>query len=361
MVKKLAVFLMFFALITASAAADLEIGGSFEVAANIAKGDTWSDNDPTTSMERDMAIIIGGETENGMFGAKGALLKNTNFWVYAWWKPIELVMVKMGAVFEDSTWATGMSMEELHNNKFFVRLSNDFAGGVLKDRTGFFVPAMSEAQMERSLQLSVYPIKGLSLNLGFPMDLSAYDNIAEFNYVYNIHAQAAYEIEGVGTAAVSFINAIEDKDEFKQVFAQWEMPIGNSMTAAAGFNMGFNSEVTAPLNIGLSFGWGKYAEDALVVNFRFGVSVPMEDTQDTNIGFDIVPSYDFSFARVYVPFGIGVNLPAADGDSTVHWYVNPYITKKLSVPYFYAGVQIHNNVVGDGIDWAIPLGFRWDF
>jgi hypothetical protein len=363
-VKKIIILLTALVLISTSAAADLNFGGSFELMAEMAKGETWNDNEPRTSLERNMDITLFAATEDGTFSIKGALLRNTNFWVYAWWRPIDIFMIKIGAIFEDSTWATGMDMEALHGNKFKVRPSDDFAGGILGDGTGFFTHEMNDSsgQKERALQLSFYPLKGLTINLGFPMDLSDFKNLAEYNYIYKLHAQAVYEIDGLGEAAVSFINAIDEADKFKQIFAQWRMPLGDSMKLELGLNLGLSPESTAPLNVGLGFGWGDLNEEQLGLNVRVAASIPMEETQDTRIGLDLLPSYDLGILRLYVPFGIGLNLPAADNvDSSFYWSANPYVAKKLGGPFFYAGFRIYKTTVGDGMDWSIPLGFRWDF
>ena len=362
--KKLVVFLTVFTLITASVAADVNLGGSFELMAHLARGETWNDNDPRTAMERDMNISIGAETPDGRFGTLGTLVRNTNFWVYAWWKPVDLFMIKMGSIFEDSTWAeadiAGEGLAGPHANKLNVKPTLNYAGSVLPSSTGFFTPAMTDLQQERALQLSFYPIEGLAVNFAFPMDRSQFNNMAEYNYIYKMHIQAAYAIGDVGEAAVAFINAPESADEFKSIFAQWKMPLGDSMRLELGFNLGFNSEATAPLNIGLGFGWGNPGDDRLVVNVRAGASVAMEDNQATCIGVDLVPMYDFDFMRLYVAGGLGVIMPA-EGDTKVHWSFNPYIAKNLGGPFFYAGFQLYSSTVADGMDWSIPLGFRWDF
>ena len=359
--KKETIILIIFILIAASAAADVNLGGSFEIMANLSRGDTWSGNDPKTAMERDMLISIGAKIDYDKFGVKGALVRNTNFWVYAWWKPIEVFMIKMGSIYEESTWAAAyIAGEGLHDNKFSVRQTEDFAGNVLKSETGFFYPVMTDLQMERALQLSFYPFESLAINLGFPMDRSAFNNMAEYNYIYKLHAQAVYAIDGIGEAAVSFINAPNNAAEFKNIFVQWKMPIGSFLKLELGFNLGFNQELIEPLKIGLGFGWGNLSSDRLVVNVRAGASIPMEDKQDTNMGIDIVPSYDFYLFRLYVPVGIGVNQPV-NNEAVVYWSFNPYVAKNLGGPFFYAGFQLYKSTVGDGIEWAIPLGFRWDF
>ena len=350
---------------------NINIGGSFELMAHLARGETWNDDDPRTGMERDMIITIGAETENNKFGMKGALVRNANWWVYAWWKPVEFFMIKTGAIYEENSWATtditGEGFQGPHANKLNVKPTEDYAGIVLRRETGFLSPAMTDLQKERALQLSFFPLKGLTVNFGFPMDRSAFNNMAEYNYIYKLHAQIAYEIDGIGEAAFSFINAPDAPDEYKNIFAQWKMPIGDFFKLELGINYALNSEITAPLNIGLGLGLGELGRDLFVMNLRAGASIPMEDTQDTNIGTDIVLICDFDFIRLYLPIGIGINMPY-ENENNLYWSFSPYVAKNLGGPYFYAGIQFYNGIWAsgrptstEGINWSIPLGFRWDF
>ena len=351
--------------------ADVNIGGSFELTAHLARGETWNDEDPRTAMERDMIITIGAETDNDKFGIKGALVRNANWWVFAWWKPVDFFMLKTGAIFEEDTWIgsdiTGDGFSGPHNNRLNVKPTEDYAGNVLFRDIGFFAPEMTDGQKELALQLSFYPINGLTLNLGFPMDRSAFNNMAEYNYIYKLHAQVAYEIDGIGEMAFSFINAPDAPEEYKNIFAQWKMPIGDLLKFELGINFALNSEITAPLNIGFGLGLGELSRDRFNINLRAGVSIPMEDTQETDIGTDIVFVYDFDFLRLYIPVGIGINKPIEEEDN-FYWNFSPYVAKNLGGPFFYAGIQLYNGkwasgkpTSTEGINWSIPLGFRWDF
>jgi len=369
--KKSIIIFTAFIFISIPVFAEVNLGGSFELMAHLAKGETSNDDDPRTAMERDMIITIGAETENNKFGIKGALVRNANWWVYGWWKPVEFFMLKTGAIFEENTWAatdiTGEGLRGPHANRLNVKPTEDYAGIVLPRETGFFTPAMTTSQKELALQFSFYPIKGLAINLGFPMDRSAFNNMAEYNYIYQLHAQIAYEINGIGEAAFSFINAPDAPDAFKNIFAQWKMPIGDLLKLELGFNFALNSEITKPLNIGLGLGFGELGRDRFVMNLRAGASIPMEDAQDTNIGTDIVFIFDLEFLNLYLPFGIGINMPK-DNDNILYWSFSPYVAKNLGGPFFYAGIQLYNGVWAsgkptstEGINWSIPLGFRWDF
>jgi hypothetical protein len=374
--KKLIILLTVFTLIGVTTAAQINIGGTFEITANLAMDETWSQNDPRTAMHRDMIINLGAQTPDGSFGAMGSLVRNLEFWVYAWWKPVDFFKLKLGSIFEDSTWVGAVIADDegLHGNKFNTRVTRNFAGNVLANETGFFDPHMTELQIERAMQLSFYPIPGLAINLGFPMDRSAFNNMAEYNYIYKLHAQVAYDF-GFGTAAITFINAVDEPGEFKTVFAHWNMLIGDAMNLELGFNVGFNSSATAPINIGFGFGYGDYEVDGLVVNARLGASIAIEDNENTRIGADIVPSFGMDRYRFYFPVGFALSLPwnprdtprdpstprNSNRDVLFYWSLTPYVSISLNGPYFIGGIRIFNDPVRDGIAWAIPVGFRWDF
>jgi len=346
----------------------LGVGGHYHIGAQLAKGDTETDNDATTGMDVDFEIYVGGHFRN-IFGAKGTLIRNYDFWVYAWWKPVPFFMTRIGTVFEDTTWAgADITGKGFHGNEYYIRQTENFAGNVLQAEVGFFNHIMNAAQERRVLQLSFYPVKGLALNLGVPM-AGANPNTAEDNYIYRLHAQAVYNISGVGEAAISFINAPDAVGNFQNIFAQWKMPIGNAMRFELGVNLGLNAVAFEPLKLGFGFGYGNLEKrDTFVCNFRLGASIAMEDNHATNIGIDIAPSYDFKIFRLYVPFGLGINMPAS-GDENIFWSFNPYIEKRLGGPFLFAGVLLYSGtwastgrlISTDGITWSIPVGFRWDF
>jgi hypothetical protein len=188
------------------------------------------------------------------------------------------------------------------------------------------------------------------------------------NFISKLHAQVAYKMEGIGEAAVTFINAPEGPT-YQNIFAQWTMPIGYDMRLELGGKFGFNKDALEPLETGLGFGYGSLENDTkIVVNARAGASIPMEDNQLTKIGFDALFSYDLNIVRVYVPAGIGIELPTS-GDSRMYWNFNPYVGKRLGGPFVYGGVQLYSgtwNANGrvtstDGLTFAVPIGFRWDF
>jgi hypothetical protein len=120
---------------------------------------------------------------------------------------------------------------------------------------------------------------------------------------------------------------------------------------------------------------GDVDEDDLTLSARLGAAIPMEDGDTTNIGLDVVLSYQLEKFRVFVPVGLGIVL---NGDTLIAWNFNPYIVKDLNGPNFYAGLQLFNggnrfnsnsqinasrinSTNSSQINWAIPMGIRWDF
>ncbi|MDR0476027.1 MAG: hypothetical protein LBH43_20470 [Treponema sp.] len=390
--KRLFVFFLIFALFAAPAFAQMALNGSFDVHAILAQGDTETKADPTTGMGSDLTLVLSGETANGLFGAKGALGRAYSWWAYGWWKPMDMVMVKMGAIYEDSTWAgADLVGWGLNNNDFVTRPTADFAAGLVPEGIGFFSSKMGRYE-KRAMQLSVYPIEGLAINLGFPMQLgsmaagatdNAAPNIAENTYIKQLHAQIVYDL-GMGEAALGFVNGFDKNDTIalqltsdvgmgnqtlgaiklktKDIFVQWKMPIGDAMRIEFGLNYGLyvDDSYSPPINVGLGFGMGSFEnEDQLIVNARVGAIIPMQDGEDPRIGLDVVLSYDLEMFRLYVPVGVSAYL---GDETTVYWSFCPYIAKDLGGPFFYAGIQLYNDAKDDAqINWKVPVGFRWDF
>ena len=412
--RRLFAFFLIFALVGASAFAQFKFSGAFEVRATLAAGDFNSDEistvarggswmaggEPFTGVYRDFQLGLQGETPNGIFGGKVIMHRTQDFAAYLWWKPLEMLMIKMGNIWEDSTWA-GADIADwgLHSNDFSVRATGDFVPhslnstgpGVNKDvplpsGNGFFANSMAGINAEKAaVQISVYPVEGLSVNLGFPVAKNVgLIGLGEWSsdgmevveaYLDHLHTQVVYDA-GVGEVAVSFVNAPETGT--KNIYAQWKMPIGDTMRIEFGANYGIEAKNAAkePIRIGLGWGMGSLDnEDQLVLTSRIGALVPMEDGQDTVIGLDFVVSYDLGVGRLYVPIGLGFTL--AD-EFVLDWGFNPYFTKDLGGPFFYAGLQLYStqyrkrnpNPTGgtpvfakmeNTINWAIPIGFRWDF
>jgi hypothetical protein len=364
---------------TAFAQFALTFGGSAEAGAVLAEDTIIKDQDAKPGARTYWGFTLTGSaaSEEGNVGAKGAFINGVrNYWAYIWWKPMDMFFLKFGNIFEESTWAgSDLTGEKgLHSNEFPVKpgytmFPNGFAGNVLADKTGFY-PGFSSDRIAR-LQVSAYPVEGLSVNLGLEMmrTSSAGFEIMQ-NYIEKLNAQLVYDIDGIGEAAIAFVNGLSDEE--KNIYAQWKMPIGDAMRIEAGINYTIkveNEVLDPPLNLGIGFamdGFGK--NDQMAITARFGAAIPMNDIDHPLIGLDVVFTYDFEdLFKLYIPFGIGLRLPV---EGTIFaWNFHPYLTKKLGGPSFFAGVTFFNGTAQDmviygnkdTINWTIPVGLRWDF
>ena len=332
----------------------------------------------------------GGKVE---FDAAGTTV---NAWAYIWWKPIDQLYLKLGNIFEDTTWAGSdyTTAWGLHGNKldnvrpYFLSPDYDkpggYAGSVLDQGHGFFY--QTQAFSGVALQLTVKPIDNLTFNLGFPMGRNL---TMASNYVDNIHAQVVYSIPLAGEAAVGFVNRPSDdnrENAFKDLYLQWKMFLGQDMNLEtgvdirmAGLTLSNNRHYDGPVNIGI--GWNKgdaEYDDQLVLTARMGIELPLAYLDPTVVALDFVANQALNTgSRLHIAVGFGVQIPNT-GNTLFAWNVNPYYTQDLGGPNFYVGIQLFNggsqwdnyadkfkSVISDSnkdrVNWAVPLGIRWDF
>jgi hypothetical protein len=354
------------------------------------KDDTLdSDKKMTTSAYRDFTLSAVGVSSNEDFGVRAAMERMDTWWGYVWWKPIEQFMLRLGRLDQDSTWA-GADIADwgLHGNDFLVKPKfkggGGYAGNVLPGGNGFFTANFFSDFVDPiddtffgvygkphdiGMQLSAYPLEGLAVNFGFNMageGPTPLDNPTLKNtYVDSLLAQIAYNIAGIGEAAVSYRNAPDDKR--REIFVQWKMPIGMNMKFELGFNMGIvaDSDKNQPLRFSLGYGWGSFDTGAMVINARAAAQIPLEEKENPRIGFDLLFSYNFMSFRAYVPVGIGIAFNSSTDDMEFYWNFSPYISKPFGEGiWFYAGVNLWNGSRfsstrdPDTIKWAVPIGMR---
>jgi hypothetical protein len=179
----------------------------------------------------DFRIVVSGENDDGTFGGLirfrdvGALQTGTatsaagnafgNSFGWVWWKPIDFVRFQIGqnAFGDFANWEivrsgsfygagndAGMGLAMLYS-PFANSLAGNAVTGNLEDAFSVFYAA--------GATLSLYPMEGLSLNIGIPY---ARTSQARADDVYNnILYQAQYKIPDIGRLTVGFqaINAAE--------------------------------------------------------------------------------------------------------------------------------------------------------
>jgi hypothetical protein len=394
--KKIILVITVFALISPMVFGQIAFGGKIDLWGNLAEDYLMDDksDEAEARANGDWEFGFWAGASNDNVGGKGYIHSDlAHIWAYIWWKPVEYFFLKMGAIGEDTTWAgPDLTDKGLHGNDWHSRErtfvggsgnyayeKNGYAGNFLPTATGFYQPSYGKW----AVQVSGY-LGGLALNLGFNFANPTAGTEAKAAYVDGLNLQLVYAIDGVGEAAVSFVNAPEEQP--KNVYAQWKMPIADTMKLEFGANLGFLDENLEPLKFGLGFGLGDYATSTMVLNTRVGLSVPMDDKSgDPLVGFDLVWSYNFDIFRLYVPAGMSLAL----GDETIlAWSFTPYIGRRLGAggPEAYMGVTVYNgsgrdsgpqpgsalrpektvfSLVKDGddknrINWAIPIGMLWE-
>jgi len=382
--KKLVLILVVFALIATPVFSQISIGGMIETYGILGTGDFNTQkeiDDIKTNGDWGLDIAVTAVNLPRTAGGKAVLVNGRHIWAYGWWKPSNILFLKTGNIFEDSTWAADdISGLGFHANKFdIVRPLEAYAGNVLRLGHGFYLPTI-ELGVDPSMQLTLSPIDGLDFNIAVPFQKRGVRNTITDTYVGNLHFQAVYYFDGIGEAAVSFINSPDSNDQeiaAKRIFAQWRMSFGANMRLELGVNYDLsgqtetsNNHPDRPINFGLGFGMGNLETgDPMVINIRLGASIPSIDTDNTLFGFDVLFSYDLGIFRLYLPVGLGLVLPSA-GDPLVAWSFAPYLTKSFLGPYLFFGFNIYNgsrtgdlitNLNDVNLNWSIPIGLRWDF
>ena len=400
--NKLILIIITLMLIPTLVFAQITFSGGIEGYTMLGKWDSVSAEgleDVQTSAGWDLAISAEVFNSNDTAGGKVEFTSedtSVRAWAYVWWKPINQIYLKVGSIFEDSTWAESdyTTIRGLHANTLdnvrpaFIRpdyhKAGGYAGSILNEGHGFFSPTQVFSGVD--LQLTVKPIEDLAFNIGFPMGRNLY---FLSNYIDNIHLQAVYYIPLAGEAAIGFVNRPDEDDRvnaFKDLYLQWKMFLGLDMELEfgvnirmAGLTLSENRHYDGPINIGIGWNKGeaKY-DDPLVLTARLGLMLPLADLDPTAIGLDLIFNRAIgSRSRVIVSAGLGLLMPN-EGDMLFAWNINPYYTMNLDGPVFFAGVQIFNggskwnnyterftSIINesnkDQVNWAIPLGLRWDF
>ena len=327
---------------------------------------------------------------------------------YAWWQPIE--QLKLTAGFFDD---------------FYVNDIVDNFGAVAEDVTVhytgyeelFLTPFAQHYDADDNdtagLGIGIYPIPGLSINLGVPFGfglggVGTEDSIGSetAKLVYgNFKAQVAYELEDVVRVALAFHSVVDD----------WQTGGGshktgytatNSSIFLAGYitaieNMGINIGLqftlpyendakttwNAPFRIGLGF---NYDMDAFGIGARLGFALGSSEKIDGSdktdgpfeFGLNILPSYDLGVCKIFLNAGIHMvalsetyKKPYKDANVDVPkdgfgFHINPYVEKTIGGGSFFVGFKLFSQAFDtwmDGSDekariyWSVPCGMRFAF
>jgi len=401
--KKLVAILVVLALVAGVAFADINVGGYIAVQAILAEGDSTDDSEVTVGgFHSNMARAdISGRNSDGTFGGFVRLpAHEMTAWHYpwgagafafAWWRPSDMFRLQLGynpntdfAANQITGWGWhGSDAEDLvaiGNSAHFTRAS-------------VFYNGFGEA----GAVVTIIPVDALSINLGIPIISGAGEWAKE---VYpRLHAQFAYEIEGVGIASVTYAGGLgfvkgEDSStgsailDPATIYASFFLTSIENLAVNIGFNFTMPVDASEDVWYDPAQYWGKckisppmaagfglsYDMDELSIKARFAVTFGGSFTPDGGdavkdpmiIGFDIMPGYDLGTMNFYFNAGIHMTIPD-EGDSVTGWYINPFIMKQVGWGNnFFAGLVVQSdgkeNAAGDKvIEWSVPIGITFAF
>ena len=379
---------MVFALVAGTAFAEITGGGGF--VADVVQGNSVAKNtlDTVTSSFGKSWWSLGAKVANeentagGKVGAQIVMAKDGivpsfeqygSTFFYAFWQPIPQLFIKVGKLDEDNKYWAGAGVNAWGYQSNSLRCDigyNDYNGGVgniIHPKEIFFSDKPTGGRWDNysGLQVSLLPLDGLALNFSWNL------GTGNFKRVFGeVAGQVVYKVGDIGTAAVAFSNTGLENYKPKYLFAQWSMPLLDTMSLELGARFQFHAvsdssddAAKEPIQLGLGF---KYSADAFWItsrlDFEFGTDPDKKDP--TKINFQLCPSFDLEIFRVYIPMGIAFKMQ--DGQDTLTFFVfNPYIRKSLGGGVnFWAGFQLYNGLTNnnspakadaDLVKWAIPI------
>jgi len=410
--KKLIAISVMCALVAGAAFAETTVGGQVFVGATILNGTNTTNSKPqTTGFENDrwntaLKVSFSEGTAGGRIRILGDNAGKDDIfdeW-FGYWRPIPQLRIQVG-VNKDGDWGTaqisgwGFTGENKNNggNGGAMGEYNGYQEGRNVTRTvgwygGIGVP---------SLNISVYAVENLTINLAFPWSSQA----AGFTFS-RFEAQVQYRFVDIGTVSLSYqsnTGYLEADPDSWWVTEQTGMPkVFLSFYLTAIENMGLdlglaykfplNNDRTGavtnyPFEIGLGFRY------QITPDFQFKLRASVEtgastvpkvgDTVQgiTQLAFNILPNYKIGTVTVflYAGMGITINPEYKEGDATqyginesdsiVAWFVNPYVFIPAGGLRFKVGFQLYSDgnmymhKPADGtrdaavINWSIPVGF----
>jgi hypothetical protein len=362
-------------------------------------GSDAQSSDIISSLGRVAARIqITGQNDDGSFGG-GVRVTPANYvrfddlaraWV--WWQPLPILRAQLGyhADFGVKTYVVGWG---------FNQDAGDFLDGVAgygeyaPRRNGVFVNGLDDSDDVYAASLVLTPIDGLAISVGVPFWHSGEagwfegqtDSTGLAKNVYaDTFAQVAYNINGVGEAAVSFDGS--PKGQASTLFASFNVSAVENLGLNIGVkyalpvsqdNDGNDLGYTVNSDFKVGFGASYQVNDLFGVKARFyagfgGNTKPDGGDADPTpslVSFELQPNFNFGIFTAALNFGMDLIGEDKDGagdkvaDATTKWWITPYITKAIGGGSLWAGVNIVSTPQsGDNIlQWAVPIGLMYSF
>jgi len=340
-----------------------------------------------------------GELEDGTIGGSlrfdASDQTNVKAYGWVWWKPSNLFRLQIGGNPDDEFGLDGVTRwgyYQLAGDVGIINAGNAWGGGYL-DSLGTFGDAFFGGYGGRGLIITSNPVEALTINVGFPIGGSdpAYKKYQKFT------AQVKFDIDGVGTAGITFKNSLYEQgldNDNPYLWAYFgltsienlgidigigyqftdhyyvDSTIKNTTTGQkiGGSEVSYTNNTPLAAGVGVNFSSGAFGLKARVIG-KFLGSAETSRTTYTTIGLttesktrdlkladdwgmliDVQPSFAVNDKlTAYVSTGIafktgndyvkdytlsGDPVIAVDKSSEVAWHIQPYI---VITPSYWSG------------------------
>ena len=417
--KKLIAISVMCALVAGAAFAETSVGGQVFVGTALLSGDNIKDSKPTTgSIENDRYnTSLKINFSEGNAGGRIRILGNNagasdifDEW-FGWWRPIPQLRIQFGSN-QDGDFGTaqisgwGFTGENKNNggNQGAMAEYSGYGEGRNHSRTVGWYGGTGGTP---NLQVSIYPIDGLSVNLWVPFNNGGKNPGFTFS---KFEANIQYRIVDIGNVNLSFqsntgylegdadawygAEGVTDAAQSPKIFASFYLTAIDGMGVDLGvaYKFPFNNEATKtvtnhPFEIGLGFRFGSGDFNfKLRSSFSLGESTVVDGGDPvkapTQISASILPSYKIGTVTVFFYAGLGIQavddwekesgiFASSGSNAVVAWFVNPYVfiptggslrfkvgfqlySDGVGYPYYEKGEQKFDSPV---IKWSVPVGF----
>jgi hypothetical protein len=305
--KRLIVISVVFALVAGAAFADINVGGAVFGKVNVVEGtsqkfaDPNSDKDPPANFDAvnsdsiragggmsRLRLEASGTSDDGTFGGyirfeAGGDGGGTTGWGNAWWKPIDQIKLLIGSAGYDGFWA-----RDGVTRWGFYRDAGDV--GIIPE--GWAFGASFYDGFTKGALVTITPLEALEINVGVPF----FDGHRAEEIYKKTHAQVAYNIDGIGDLAVTYVGSYQGDND------------GPGEDDNGFFNLARNSKVKFdPPASFLNTGYG-----TIDIN---GVDAKENRLYDANIKNKFYAYFNLSAVEnLGLHIGLGLTLPAKQED-----------------------------------------------
>jgi len=293
-----------------------------------------------------------GESEDGKYG--GYLRAQADdFWGFAWWKPIDQFMIRIGSNGGDNFWGkegvTGWGFYQVAGDVGVAQAGNVWGGGYLyyadsdpavKYRDIFF------GGWDNGIMLEIKPIDILAINIGLPFAKSGAE-VADFYQASTLQIDVNLDF---GNIALT-VEGLNDK---AKIYFYFGLGAIENLSLDVGFSYDLGTELAAA-GLGAKYSFS----DSFALKFRAAASFGSKKTAYEKVGLlvDAMPIIGISDAMTaFVSLGLSMY------DDQMNFHFNPYLQiGEEWGPSFWVGFQLFSTNNMKDMNWGIPIGINFSF